>query len=165
LEKTVAGLLDQLDDQSPFKGSGGGTSAGTAGNQRTLGQDTLEAELAETKKKLKDLERGHEREKTALNSEVAQLESLVEAKIFREDELEQQLADARKALADLKSRTGGASGAVFERHQRATKSTIRATESNGRRSASAHSDTDDDDGKCELCGDPHGIEVSRQCFP
>ena len=158
LEKTVAGLLDQLDDQSPL--NAGSTAARSPAGQRTLGQDTLEAELAETKKKLKDMERGHERERSALNSEVAQLESLVEAKIFREDELEQQLADARKALADLKSRTS----AVDASKARDQKTTIKASQSNGRRSASAHSDTDDDDGKCELCGDPHGIEVRSLAY-
>lgn len=155
LEKTVAGLLDQLDEQSPMNGA----SKSPAG-QRTLGQDTLEAEVAELKQKLKAVEKGHEREKSALNSEVAQLESLVEAKIFREDELEQQLADTRKALADLKGRS---SSAVQADRSRETKTTIKASPpSTGRRSASAHSTADDDEGKCELCGDPHGIEV-RTC--
>lgn len=154
LEKTVAGLLDQLDEQSPVRGG-----ARSPAGQRTLGQDTLEAEVAELKKRLRDVERGYEKEKQALNSEVAQLESLVEAKIFKEDELEQQLSDAKKALADLKSRSSAA-----PEKMRDTKATIRAAStSNGRRSASVHSESEDDDGKCELCGDPHGIEVGSDC--
>lgn len=69
---------------------------------KTSSHELLEAEVKELKTTLVRLEKEYKKDKENLNSEVLQLELLVEAKIFREGELESQLEDVRRALAEAK---------------------------------------------------------------
>lgn len=76
---------------------------------KTSSQEILEAEVKELKGTLARLEKEYKKDKENLNSEVLQLELLIEAKIFREGELESQLEDVRRALAESKRSSFAAS--------------------------------------------------------
>lgn len=69
---------------------------------KTSSQELLEAEVKDLKNSLAKLEKEYRKDKDNLNSEVNQLELLVEAKIFREGELESQIEDLKRALAHAK---------------------------------------------------------------
>lgn len=99
------------------------------------------------------------------------METLIEAKIFREDELESELADAKRALAEIRSvatilpndmngiekmkKENNSTLPQKERNIRERGETVKAGES--RRPASTNGFDEEDD--CEICGQPHPIEV------
>lgn len=152
---------------------------------KTSSQELLEAEVKELKESLARMEKDFKKQKDNLDSEVLQLELLVEAKIFREGELESQLEDVRRALAEAKRASAmhhasGQSNGLPEvrRHDspRRGKATVKPVKSSvssivssrdgqgengpsGRRSASQYSEEDYDDGLCEICKEDHAVEV------
>ncbi|EPQ29294.1 uncharacterized protein PFL1_03049 [Pseudozyma flocculosa PF-1] len=91
----------------------GGKAAGGGGNDA----EELAAKLAECEQRLrenddeiaklrlrvKDVERSREREVSSLNKEVAELEALVEARIFREDELEGEIDRLKRKVGQERS--------------------------------------------------------------
>ncbi|GJN91450.1 hypothetical protein Rhopal_004473-T1 [Rhodotorula paludigena] len=97
LEATVQNLMQQLDDPS-----------GALPPATVTSDPTLKRELEDLRKQLAEVERKSELEIKALNQEVTELESLVESKIYREDELETEL-EKYKALA---AKTPGPSAAA-----------------------------------------------------
>lgn len=119
----------------------------------------LEARLAA-------LERKHLHDVRRLEDELNGMESLVEAKILREDELESQLNDAKRALAELQMVAHGTS-ARNGRKARERGETVRANDSvsvSSRHSKSSMYSEDgleDEDGKCEICHEQHETQVSR----
>ncbi|GAA5867390.1 hypothetical protein JCM1840_002120 [Sporobolomyces johnsonii] len=126
LEATVENLMNEMNSSTAAS-----QAASPAVDRRaSLASDaTLRREVEELKSQLKEVQRKSEREIKALNQEVTELESLVESKIYREDELESEL-EKYKALAT------GSSAAVGASHK------------NG-----AHSRHEDEaEGACEMCG-------------
>ena len=96
------------------------------------------------------------------------METLIEAKIFREDELESELADAKRALAEIRSvATVPKDMGMDQKSDSIPDSPPRARNSRERgetvkaaaneRPASSYSL--DGDGDCEICGLPHPLEV------
>jgi CAP-Gly domain-containing linker protein 1 len=77
-----------------------------------------------------------------LNREVSELESLIESKIYREDELEQRAHDLERELDRLRSNDQS------------------SQHGNGhsRNSSIATTGTDHDD-RCELCEGPHSLDA------
>lgn len=159
LEKTVEGLMEQMDSQQSA------ASAATAQTQASSQPvDSSEAMTA-----LQDKVQKYEAEIKALNQEVVELETLIETKIFREDELECKIVDLKKALEEALSGNPDVSKAS-KKAERATRETVKAADASraDRRtnglshdSNEAASDADLDDGNCELCGDAHKIEVRK----
>lgn len=149
---------------------------------KTSSQELLEAEVRELKENLARMEKEYKKDKDNLNSEVLQLELLVEAKIFREGELESQLEDVRRALAEAKRAShalskNGLPEPIVRESPRRGKSTVKperasvtsvssskdgndGSAASGRRSASQYSEEDYDDGLCEICKEDHAVEVS-----
>jgi hypothetical protein len=125
-----------------------------------------EASMTDLKTRLAALEHKHVRDVRRLEEELNGMESLVEAKILREDELESQLNDAKRALAELQMVAHGTS-ARNGRKGRERGETVRANDSvsvNSRHSKSSMHSQDgleDDDGKCEICHEQHETQVSR----
>lgn len=155
---------------------------------KTSSQELLEAEVRELKENLVRMEKEYKKDKDNLNSEVLQLELLVEAKIFREGELESQLEDVRRALAEAKRAShalskNGLPEPIVRESPRRGKSTLKperasvtsissskngsndVSVASGRRSASQYSEEDYDDGLCEICKEDHAVEVSVKTTP
>ncbi|KAK4054107.1 hypothetical protein OIV83_001132 [Microbotryomycetes sp. JL201] len=120
------------------------------GNVDNTNNDVLESslrrELDELRSKLEESEKRSQREITALNQEVSELESLVESKIYREDELETELRKFKALAASVTSNPQPSSG-----HERTLSSASSVTsQSSSKRMARL----DDDDGVgCEMCGE------------
>lgn len=98
---SVFSLVEQLEAQQSGKGRSSPVTLPVL-PPKTSSQELLEAEVKELKEALARLEKENKKDKENLNSEVLQLELLVEAKIFREGELESQLEDVRRALSEAK---------------------------------------------------------------
>lgn len=77
-----------------------------------------------------------------LNREVSELESLIESKIYREDELEQRATDLERELD----------------HLRSSSNRNNASSNHSRTSSIATTGTDGDD-RCELCEGPHSLDA------
>ncbi|EFI28199.1 CAP-Gly domain-containing protein [Coprinopsis cinerea okayama7 len=71
--------------------------------QRRTKQQALEIE--QLRKKLSDLEVNHGRTIHELNKEIGELEALVESKIYREDELEQEIERLKEKISRAKKRS------------------------------------------------------------
>lgn len=97
----VTSLVEQLEAQQAGKSSHTPITMPVL-PPKTSSQELLEAEVKELKATLATLEKEYKKDKENLNSEVLQLELLIEAKIFREGELESQLEDVRRALTESK---------------------------------------------------------------
>ena len=181
--------MEQLETQQAGKGSHTPVNLPVL-PPKTSSQELLEAEVKELKGTLARLEKEYKKDKENLNSEVLQLELLVEAKIFREGELESQLEDVRRALAaskrssvaavtklangdlpPLKNHDSPRRGKSTVKPDRGSVSSIASHSSSnnkdegenvpsGRRSASQYSEEDYDDGLCEICKEDHAVEVS-----
>ncbi|KAL1916221.1 uncharacterized protein VTP21DRAFT_5838 [Calcarisporiella thermophila] len=105
---------------SGVNGGQGGESTGGGTGEQTENEARLSSQLAEKqlaldqlrrqhaqearelRAKLAELEKAKQREINALNKDVAELETLVENKIFREAELEEMLERERKAVERLR---------------------------------------------------------------
>ncbi|KPV75269.1 uncharacterized protein RHOBADRAFT_53266 [Rhodotorula graminis WP1] len=94
LEMTVENLMAQLDS-----GSATATAAPGSPSSSLAADSSLRRELEELRGQLKEVQRKSDLEIKALTQEVTELESLVESKIYHEDELESEL-EKYKALAD-----------------------------------------------------------------
>ncbi|GAA5834994.1 hypothetical protein JCM11251_000132 [Rhodosporidiobolus azoricus] len=131
LEATVENLMAQLDSPS----SPSDTRSPSASPSKN-GDASLRRELEQLKLELKNVQRKSEREIKALNQEVTELESLVESKIYHEEELETEL-ERYKALAS-------SSSAPHVNGSGTTKKML----------AKIDVDTDGEgvDGECEMCG-------------
>jgi hypothetical protein len=70
------------------------------------------------------------------------LESLIESKIYREDELEQRATDLERELDHLRSSSGRSNTSAHH----------------SRNSSVATTNTDSDD-RCELCEGPHSLDA------
>ena len=68
------------------------------------------AELDAVRKKLADVERRNAKTISELNKEVADLESLVEAKIYREDDLEREVEKLKDKVQRLQAKNASKSG-------------------------------------------------------
>ncbi|GAA5914168.1 hypothetical protein JCM6882_004944 [Rhodosporidiobolus microsporus] len=136
LEATVENLMTQLDAPS---------SPSADRSPSSKGDVSLRRELEQLKIELKEVQRKSEREIKALNQEVTELESLVESKIYREDELETEL-ERYKSLASSNG------------HHTSSPSSAPYLNGNGNGSANkaldAGSETDGEagEGECEMCG-------------
>lgn len=73
---------------------------------------------------------------------MSELESLIESKIYREDELEQRATDLERELD----------------HLRSSSNRNNASANHSRHSSVATADTDSDD-RCELCEGPHSLDA------
>jgi len=78
---------------------------------------------------------------TQLNREVSELESLIESKIYREDELETRLSELERELSK----------------QRASTASARPGLSHSRHPSTADSTATED--RCELCEGPHDLDA------
>ncbi|PWN46690.1 hypothetical protein IE53DRAFT_391148, partial [Violaceomyces palustris] len=124
LEITVNELTRDLE-RLEGEGSGGGGSSSSISSDNHLDLVKLRKELAkrteemekrclesekvalEISKRLQEAEREKKREVQGLNKEVAELEALVEARIFREDELENEIERLKRKLERERGKGGG----------------------------------------------------------
>ncbi|KAJ7497179.1 hypothetical protein FB451DRAFT_1075615 [Mycena latifolia] len=98
----------------------------------------LETEIEQLRKRLADSEMKSARVAHDLNKEISELEALIESKIYREDELEQELERAKDKLARQRKSSKGSSEVVDTR----------------RRAESMTPDVSDNEGICEICEKP-----------
>ncbi|SGZ26956.1 BQ5605_C025g10008 [Microbotryum silenes-dioicae] len=145
LETTVENLMGQMTNAD---------SSSVA--VKVISSPTMDAkgtravrEVEELKLKLREVEKKAEREIKVLHQEVNELESLVESKIYREDELETEL-EKYKALAAKAPSSSSTSGGAS--------SSTATTKGNGLTRSSKEEDDDEDNGECEMCGDLHDLE-------
>ncbi|KAJ7262294.1 hypothetical protein B0H12DRAFT_1321913 [Mycena haematopus] len=132
LDNSLIHEENALDDAPP----GDATSL-----QRSMKDQKVkfEMELEQLRKRLADSEMKSARVVHDLNKEISELEALIESKIYREDELEQELERTKEKLARQRKSSKGSSEAVDTR----------------RRPASvAGSDVSDTEGVCEICEKP-----------
>jgi chromosome segregation ATPase len=128
------------------------------------------AQLREVQQKLNDLERNKQREVHALNKDIAELESLIESKIFKEADLEEAVESERKTvrrlrdeLSDLKnqlkeSSSAKTNGKTSERKSSTTTSTsLRTPPAPTSNTANKANDTNDTL-YCEIC-EQHGHDI------
>ncbi|KAM0789615.1 hypothetical protein ACM66B_000421 [Microbotryomycetes sp. NB124-2] len=121
-------------------------SAGGATNDSL--ESSLRRELDELRSKLEENEKRSQREITALNQEVSELESLVESKIYREDELETEL----KKFKALATTNNNSNSSTSNHHERTASNASSATsQSSSRRTA--RQDDDEGGSGCEMCGE------------
>ncbi|KAF7361997.1 CAP-Gly domain-containing linker protein 2 [Mycena venus] len=99
----------------------------------------FEMELEQLRKRLADSEMKSARVAHDLNKEISELEALIESKIYREDELEQELERTKEKLARQRKISKGSSEVVDTRR---------------RAGSVAGSDVSDADGVCEICEKP-----------
>ncbi|SCZ90504.1 BZ3500_MvSof-1268-A1-R1_Chr9g10859 [Microbotryum saponariae] len=145
LETTVENLMGQMTNAD---------SSSVA--VKVISSPTMDAkgtravrEVEELKLKLREVEKKAEREIKVLHQEVNELESLVESKIYREDELETELEKYKALAAKVPSSSSTSGGAL---------SLTATTKGNGLTRSSKEEDDDEDNGECELCGDMHDLE-------
>lgn len=112
-------LLQEIADESP----------------KSKSSDALRAQVSQQADAIKDYER-----------EVSELESLIESKIYREDELETRVHELEDQLARARKGHGHARGE--------STSTVRSEMSNGSVRAPAGTTT-----RCELCEGPHDLDA------
>ncbi|KAJ7703320.1 hypothetical protein B0H17DRAFT_1042700 [Mycena rosella] len=98
----------------------------------------LETEIEQLRKRLADSEMKSARVAHDFNKEISELEALIESKIYREDELEQELERTKDKLARQRKSSKGNSEVVETR----------------RRTGSVTSDISDNEGVCEICEKP-----------
>ncbi|KAJ6593784.1 hypothetical protein B0H19DRAFT_916405 [Mycena capillaripes] len=98
----------------------------------------FEMELEQLRKRLADSEMKSARVAHDLNKEISELEALIESKIYREDELEQELERTKDKLSRQRKSSKGSGEVVDSR----------------RRTSVASSDVSDNEGVCEICEKP-----------
>ncbi|KAF7376043.1 hypothetical protein MSAN_00019100 [Mycena sanguinolenta] len=99
----------------------------------------FEMELEQLRKRLADSEMKSARVAHDLNKEISELEALIESKIYREDELEQELERTKEKLA---------------RQRKASKGSSEVVDSRRRPASVASSEVSDTEGVCEICEKP-----------
>ncbi|KAF7973871.1 hypothetical protein HWV62_14088 [Athelia sp. TMB] len=117
-------------------------SADAAALQKTLKEQKIkyEMDLEQIRKRLTEAERHNRHADMKAQKEISELEALVESKIYREDELEQELEKAKEKLARAERKVGKSPGPR-----------PRLSASSGQTSSSA---SDIDSEVCELCDQP-----------
>jgi hypothetical protein len=163
--------MAQLDSSNPPSSPPQSRTAPSSFPESTA---VLRREVEDLRKELKEQQRKSEREIQALNmevrfallppflpfcrgdekadressrSQVTELESLVESKIYQEDELQTELEALRKAASSASSRPH--------------------VNGNGGKNGYAHSDADsltDGGGECEMCGGAHELDACPDCL-
>ncbi|GAA5988041.1 hypothetical protein JCM5350_004149 [Sporobolomyces pararoseus] len=126
LEATVENLMNELSS-TPAQGT-------------TTDSTTLRRELEQLRSELKEVQRKSERDVKALTQEITELESLVESKIYREDELETEVEHYKSLL--LKHSIPGV----------ASTTNGSSTSKSTHRSAPVV-DEGDEASSCEMCGE------------
>lgn len=128
------------------------------------------AQLREVQQKLNDLERNKQREVHALNKDIAELESLIESKIFKEADLEEAVESERKTvrrlrdeLSDLKtqlkeSSSAKSNGKTSERKSSTTTSTSLRPPPALTSSITNKANDTNDTLYCEIC-EQHGHDI------
>ncbi|TFK44617.1 hypothetical protein BDQ12DRAFT_673277 [Crucibulum laeve] len=101
LEENLDNNMTRDDDTRDENTTG---VSGTGSGSRILSeqQSRLEMELEQLRKRLADVEMKHARTTHDLNKEISELEALVESKIYREDELEQEVERLKEKLTRQK---------------------------------------------------------------
>ncbi|KAJ6475245.1 hypothetical protein C8R47DRAFT_1142759 [Mycena vitilis] len=134
LDNSLTREENALDDGPP---------GDTASLQRLMKDQKvkLETEIEQLRKRLTDSEMKSARVVHDLNKEISELEALIESKIYREDELEQELERTKDKLARQRKSSKGSSEVVDTRR---------------RAGSVASSDVSDNDneGVCEICEKP-----------
>ncbi|KAJ7647445.1 hypothetical protein FB45DRAFT_893476 [Roridomyces roridus] len=116
-------------------------SGDAASLQRTLRDQKakFELEMEQLRKRLADSEMKSARVAHDLNKEISELEALIESKIYREDELEQELERAKDKLA---------------RQRKSSKGSNEVNDIRRRPASVASSQASDSEGVCEICEQP-----------
>ncbi|WVW85108.1 hypothetical protein I302_107145 [Kwoniella bestiolae CBS 10118] len=91
-----------------------------------------------------------------LNREVAELESLIEAKIYREDELENRASSLEREIERLRSSSSTSSAARGNKLSDGPSDTTSHTRSSSIATAGTTASADD---RCELCEGPHDLDA------
>ncbi|KAM0745878.1 hypothetical protein T439DRAFT_384504 [Meredithblackwellia eburnea MCA 4105] len=143
LEATVENLMNQLD------GAPSSSPSSSAENRR-ISSLPLQREIDSLKLQLAESEKKSSKEIKALTQEVSDLEALVENKIYREEELEDQLAKLKKL--------SGAGSIPSSRKVTGHERTYSETSSSHSRSAATNSELEENSGECEMCGE-QGHEI------
>ncbi|KAJ7045398.1 hypothetical protein C8F04DRAFT_1388040 [Mycena alexandri] len=99
----------------------------------------LEAETEQLRKRLADSEMKSARVVHDLNKEISELEALIESKIYREDELEEELERTKDKLA---------------RQRKSSKGSSEVSDTRRRPGSIASSEISDTEGVCEICEKP-----------
>ncbi|KAG8970030.1 hypothetical protein FRC03_011829 [Tulasnella sp. 419] len=108
--------------------------------------DALRAEIDQLQKRINEMEKEHTKVVLALNKDILDLENLVEAKIYREDDLEREIERLKEKLSK----------------RRSSKSSIESSSTSHQRPSSLvsndlhhqpHHEEDVESGACELCGE------------
>ncbi|KAJ7132877.1 hypothetical protein C8R43DRAFT_1023761 [Mycena crocata] len=109
--------------------------------QRTMKDQKakLDAEIEQLRKRLSDSEMKSARVVHDLNKEISELEALIESKIYREDELEQELERTKDKLA---------------RQRKSSKGSTEVMDTRRRAASVTSSEMSDTEGVCEICEKP-----------
>ncbi|KAJ7783014.1 hypothetical protein B0H16DRAFT_1671164 [Mycena metata] len=99
----------------------------------------LEVEMEQLRKRLADSEMKSARVAHDLTKEISELEALIESKIYREDELEQELERTKEKLA---------------RQRKSSKGSSEVSDTRRRPGSIAGSEISDTEGVCEICEKP-----------
>lgn len=120
------------------------------------------AELRQLKDKQAEDTKAHERQVTSLNRDIAELESLIESKIFKESDLEEALEKERKQSARMRDELSDLRDQVKQlTHKSALTSSSNSTTSSG-----SHGPRTDDAPYCELCEAPgHDLMSCKAVLP
>ncbi|RDB16858.1 Dynactin subunit 1 [Hypsizygus marmoreus] len=111
--------LDQSFTQEEANAASGSAQVKNQESPRKLKEQKsrLEMEQEQLQKRLVEAERKNARTIHDLNKEISELEALVEAKIYREDELEQELERMRERLARQKKSSKSSTDTIDSRHK------------------------------------------------
>ncbi|KAG8935416.1 hypothetical protein FRC01_000023 [Tulasnella sp. 417] len=113
----------------------------------------LKTEVEQLQKRLNDVEKEHTKAVHSLNKDIVDLEQLVEAKIYREDDLEREIERLNEKISRRRSRK--ASGDSLRHNTDAP----RPPSQGSMLSVVVPSETEGDDHPCELCGQ-HGHDLA-----
>ena len=112
--KTLEQAIDesiQREEEMLKEEQEGTTGGDSESSQRTVREARLEVD--QLRKKLTDAEKKSAKTISELNKEVADLESLVEAKIYREDDLEREIERLKDKLQRAQSKSSKSSGGDY----------------------------------------------------
>ncbi|KAF9481560.1 hypothetical protein BDN70DRAFT_876224 [Pholiota conissans] len=145
LRQEVHILEDNLDNS--LRETGDSLPSPAKSVPKATEQNTrLEGEMDQLRKRLNEMEIKHARVVHDLNKEISGLEALVESKIYREDELEQEVEKLKEKLSrrDKKSSKNGVDGPDSSRHRLSSASSLSTASSENPRGQEV----------CEICERP-----------
>ncbi|THV07103.1 hypothetical protein K435DRAFT_960070 [Dendrothele bispora CBS 962.96] len=116
----------------------------------------FDVEVEQLRKKLADVEMKSARSTHDLNKEISELEALVESKIYREDELEQEIERLKDKLAraQKKAKSSTTPSEIVSSEHGPRKASISASSIQSSSSLSQDSQTHGDEPVCEICERP-----------